>query len=145
VYLTLALAKEMLNAHIPDGVLKALKPERMDPHIYSWSKHHVLQGVSDSLPLSPFFWKIWVSDSFIEKCSAVYRLLFPPKEFMWEKYPASSQGTLQQIMYYIMRIWEHLSLYSGILWKILRGNRHLRLQIQQQRKLHMIRQWLISK
>lgn len=145
VYLTLALAQEMLNVQIPDSVLKTLKPVQMDPHIYSWSKYHILQGVADSPLISPFFWKIWISGSLREKCSAVYRLLFPPKEFMWQKYPAASQGTLQKMMYYIMRIRGHFFIYSSILWKILSGDRQVRLRIQQQQKLHKIRQWLISK
>ncbi len=48
-------------------------------------------------------------------------------------------------MFLIIRLNEHLLLYSGIVWKILSGNRHVRLQIQQQRKLNTIRQWLRAK
>ena len=144
-YGTFAVAEEMLAVGVPGDVLETLKPVPMDPQIYSWIQHQIFQGASDSIRVSPFFWKLWTPGSCNDKIAALRRLVFPPTEFLWQKYPGASVGYFKRIMTYMIRLNEHLLLYSGIVWKILSGNRHVRLQIQQQRKLNTIRQWLRAK
>ncbi len=74
--------------------------------------------------------------------SALFRLVFPSKEFLWQKYPSASLEPFNKIVFYMVRLKEHLLLYSGIIWKIASGNRQVRLYIQQQQTLNIIRQWV---
>ncbi|WPD24686.1 MAG: nucleotidyltransferase family protein [Candidatus Electrothrix scaldis] len=94
VYLSLHLAKSLLNADIPQWVLEALKPDKPDNQAIIWAKEQIF-ATSDKEVIYPkellHFWK---KKSSLQKISILLERTFPPRKELAQMYyisPASSR------------------------------------------------------
>ena len=143
VYLTFALAKDMLDAPICDDFLERIRPDNFDPQIKILAIEHMLGDAVQEVSLSPYFWELWSPGTFKEKMILLRYLLFPPAEFISQKYPASFRS-FRNYVYYVVRLKDHVLLYTRILWRMLRGDAQIKTLMEQERKNMTMRKWLAS-
>jgi len=145
VYLSLDLARELLDAPIPSRVLETLEPKTQEPHLKSWAIAQMRNLEADySTALSPLFWELWNrSHSMREKISLLRRLVLPSPEFVSQKFPAS-YGSSQNYLHYWTRLEKRLGPYIIAAWGISVGDEAQRKRLAFQQQVNAMRQWLMS-
>jgi hypothetical protein len=144
VYLTLLLARDIVGARVPDAVIEALTPDRFDPNITEWALEQIFQEMGDKMTLSPYFWRLWKPGSLREKSVSFRRLLFPPPEFVSQKYPAPF-GSLRNYLYYLVRLKDHFMPYTRALWRILLHDDEMTSQVKRQNRNLTMKERLLSR
>jgi len=143
VFLTLLLARDLVRAQVPDDVLKELKPEEFNSEHKGWAIKQLFQKKKNDPSLSPYFWKIWRTDSFLKKWFLFFKLIIPSKEFLSQKYP-SSINTKYRVYYYMARIVAHFRRYLSVSWRIVtREESTMRLVREKNHTFTMI-EWISS-
>jgi len=143
VYLTLLLARELLNAHVPDSLLKMLRPEDLDPSVRDWALDQIFWSRGSSLSLSPYFWQLWQPCSLREKTAHFLKLIYPPREYVSREYPAP-YGSSRNYFYYLVRVKDHFSRYVRAVWRMVIRDEKMLSLAERQRKNSAIMEWLSS-
>lgn len=118
-YLTLRLARELVGAAVPAGVLKALEPDDLDPGILTWARDQLLTHRGSTLPLNSELVRIWEADGLRGKVANFLKFTFPSREVMATKYPASPSSK-RIYLYYPVRLVDVLLRYGRTAWRLLR-------------------------
>ncbi len=145
VYLSLDLARELLDVPIPSRVLETLEPKTQEPHLKSWAIAQMRNLQADySTALSPLFWELWNrSHDVREKISLLRRLVLPSPEFVSQKFPAS-YGSPQNYLHYWTRLKKRLGPYIITVWGIGVGDETQRNRLAFQQQVNAMRQWLMG-
>ena len=143
VYLTLLLARDLLNAEVPDQVLEVLRQDDLDPRVKTWAMEQIFNHSGDSLNLSPHFSLLWNSGTFREKAAHFLKLVIPSTEFISQKYPAPHRS-IKNYLYYLVRLKNHLSRYCRATWGILVRDEEMRRLVREQNRNLAMREWLSS-
>ena len=118
-YLTLRLARELVGADVPAGVLKALEPDDLDPGFVTWARDRLLTRRGSTLPLSSNLVHIWEADGMRDKVVNFLKFTFPSREAMATMYPASPSSK-RIYLYYPVRLVDVLLRYTRTAWRLLR-------------------------
>ncbi len=143
VYLTLLLARDVIDAQIPHDVMENLKPDGFDQQLREWALEQIFQETNDTLSLSPYFWQLWGPSPLREKLASLRKLLFPPPEFVSQKYPVSF-GSLRNYLYYFVRLKDQFMPYIRALWQILVRDKEMRLLVNRQNRNIVMREQLLK-
>jgi len=103
VYITLLMARDLLDAPVPDGFLDNLKPKDFSSELASLARAKIIAGNEESSPLSPNLTLLWGGKPLRKKVAAYFRRLFPGREHMVQMYPAASGG-MKLYFYYGVRM-----------------------------------------
>lgn len=118
VFLTFLLAKTFTGAMIPGDVLENLKSASFREEYTEWAIDQIFHQNKDEPSLSPYFWQIWKTDSWITKGILFLKLMMPEREFLSQKYPSSIHSKTN-LLYYVVRMKDHLHRYAGFFWRVM--------------------------
>ena len=144
VFVTFSFAHNMVEAQIPDHVLDNMRSEQLTPHMHTWVMEQMMSEPLETISYSPYFWQLFAPGSFRGKLKSLTHLVFPPAEFVSQKYPASFRSW-RNYVYYLIRLKEHIWHYASALWLIVRRDPVMLTLLKQQRRNITMRNWLLSK
>lgn len=144
VYLTLLLARDLAGAMVPEDVLVRTKPENFDRSYTEWAIAQIFSDrEEEDLSLSPYFWKLWQTNSLKKKCAFFMKLIFPDKEFLFQKYPVPEK-TGRKFYSYLLRIQRHFSRYFVIFWRIIARDKSTLKMIREKRQTYFMMEWIAA-
>jgi hypothetical protein len=111
IYLTLSLARELLEADVPVEVLEGLKPDGFDPKIIAMIKDQVFRfrdAIAEAPPFSTHLGQLCEDGSLKDKFLLLLKRIFPSPKFIAKEYSLSPRS-LRVYFYYPMR-WKDLLL-----------------------------------
>lgn len=143
VYLALRLAKELLNASVPEDLLKTLRPDDFaEPYLVS-ARALIFEKIRDSEAL--FFTtnlaRLWGPGRFSEKAAIFLKRVFPPPELMARIYPVTADS-LKVYFYYPKRIKDILQGHSRQVWRLLVRDERMTALAERKNKLAPLMDWL---
>jgi hypothetical protein len=143
VYLTLLLARDIIGARVPDDFIEELRSNRFDPQLKTWAMQKIFHEPSGESSLSLYFWQLWEPGPFREKLIAFRKLLFPSPESLTRRYPVSL-GSIQNYLYYFVRLKDHVIPYVHALWRLLSRDKEMILESKQQNRDIAMREKLLK-
>ena len=105
VYLTLHVAKELIDADVPESALQALKAKQFDAALIDWAKEQIytLSGeLTDPSSMSPRLAQFWGSRSLTGKVKQLLRVAFPPPGDIARAYNLASDSLRLYFFYPIV-------------------------------------------
>ena len=142
-YLTLHLARELLEAAVPDEVLDTLKPDGFDLQLVAWAKEQIFADESDSPSLSPNLAQFWGPKRLQDKVILFLKSAFPSPEIMARMYPAPPDSP-RIYLYYPVRLKDLLLRYGYAAWRLLRRDEEMVMLVERENKKTALRDWLAS-
>jgi hypothetical protein len=133
VYLTLYLAQELFGDLAPADVLSKLRPEDFNPQILSLARGRVLDRSSPA-SLHPDLVGLWGTRPLNTRLTPFLSSLFPPREYIAQKYLLSPDSN-KVFLYYLIRLKDLFRQYGGQLWKMARREKNAVAQISQENTL----------
>ena len=138
VYLALRLARDLVGAAVPDGVLRSLQPDGFDEGILADAREQLFADRQVTGSPSPDFARMWGSQGLGDKARTLLRSLFPPARIMSAMYPPPPDSP-RLYLYYGVRFKDLLVRYLGVLWRLVRGDEEVVSLIERRNAL---REWL---
>jgi len=140
VYLALYLARELIHTPISPAVLEALQPTDFNAQIDQLAREHVFIS-NKPLLIHPDLAGLWGDRSLKARLTPFLNSLFPPREFIAQKYQLST--TSKKISwYYFVRLGELFRQYGEQVWQIVRGDENAKAFIRQENALS---DWCLSR
>lgn len=126
IYLTLLLARKLLEAAVPDDVLKSLEPDDFDARLITWAENRIFAGAdarSDTpSAISDGFGQLWASRRFSGKVLILLKLCFPASSVLRRKYGLPS-GSWRVYLYYPLHVGDFILRHGRTVWLMLRHDR----------------------
>jgi len=126
VYLTLLLARKLLEAAVPDEVLKGLEPDDFDARLITWAENRIFAGAdaSSDTPsaISDGFGQLWASRKFSGKVLILLKLCFPASSVICRKYRLPP-GSRRAYLYYPLHVGDFILRHGRTVWLMLRHDR----------------------
>jgi Uncharacterised nucleotidyltransferase len=138
-YLELSLARELLDAPIPESFLKELKPGNFDNAIIEWSRERVL-GYGESSPFSrDLLQLVWRGYAFNDRLRALQNVFSPSAVGREPFYPSASERIY---LGYPRRIKYLLTRYGPVVWRLLSGDQKIRAAAEREDNQLRLMKWL---
>jgi hypothetical protein len=142
IELSLFLAKELLDADVPDTIFPTPQTDHFDSH-GQWALCQIFNGSADGDLLSPFFCFLWRPVSMRQKAVHLLKFMFPPSEHVSARFDTPHRSH-KNYMSYITRVKEHFGDYARATWKILTRDPEIVGQVKQQNQNTAMREWFSS-
>jgi len=143
VHVTLFLAKDLLDANIPNGLFSTLKPVDFDLHLATEFRERIFEAES-SLPSIPAYLSLLYSPKqLLDKLGLLLKRIFRSTEEMARIYPVS-QHSLLTYLFYPVRIFQLSFKHSRIAWRLLGRYEEMVTSAEQENKKIALREWLAS-
>ena len=149
VYLTFRLAKELLGAILPDGLIEALKPCDFDERFIALAREQIFSkrmGTEHILSLSPDIAKFWRSKRLRDKAAAfliILKEVFPAREVLAREYPPPSDSG-RIYFYYAIHFKDILQRHGRNVWRLLRGDEEMQAFAKRECDIATLEDWLMS-
>ena len=143
VYLTLYLARELLEASVPDGVLDTLKPDGFDLQVVVGAREQIFADKSDFPSLSKNFAQLWGPKRLQNKAILFLKSAFPSPKVMARMYPAPPDSA-RIYFYYPVRLKDLLLRYGRAAWRLLRRDEEMVVLAERENRKTALRDWLAS-
>jgi hypothetical protein len=143
VYVALRLARELLEARVPDDVLASLVPRQFEPRLMALARAEVLSEESVVPSVSPRIAQLWASPALREKAVILLRSMFPPVRALARMYPAPNRAW-PVCFYYPVRWKQLLHLYGRSLVELMSGRDQTVSEAERQNERAALRSWLRS-
>ena len=141
VYLELSLARELLDAQIPQSILKDLKPMKFNVDVMTWTRERMLTN-SQSSPVFPELVELlWKGRGLKERWAVLQRILSPNVAATHCGYPSESK---RSYFYYPRRINYLFRQYGPVIWALLSGDPTVRAAAEKLDKQMRLTKWLSS-
>ncbi len=142
VYIALYLAKDWLAARVPEKVLAQFKPDDFNLGLVAKTIHVIAENINPKFGqnLAPL-WR--PNKPFRQKLSILLQRIFPPLDELAYIYNVP-ENSLRVYFYYPVRLKDTLIKYSGIAWRILRGDKEMQAVMTQENRIAMLRDWMKS-
>jgi hypothetical protein len=143
VYLALRLAVELLAAAVPEGLLQALRPDALDPHLVAWAREQTVTGPGPDLPQLHNLARVGQAAGLRDQVATFLRIVFPSPGALAAIYglpPASRRVFL----YYPVRLWDLVHKYGHVTWRLLRGEGEAVAAAGQEGRANALWEWLTS-
>jgi hypothetical protein len=142
VYLTLRLARELVDAEVPDEALDSLRPEGFDPQVIVWAKTQIFADGRENPPLSPNLARMWGSKRLWEKATLLLKRAVPSPKVMARMYPVPPDS--KWIYLYYPVLWRDLLWRNGrSAWGLLRHDDAMVGLAEQENQKTALREWLV--
>ena len=125
IYLTLYLAKSLLDADVPDDFLETYRPDSFTTKRATEIKEIIFNQAHSSISIV----KLYRSMSVIEKAKFFLRRIFLSPEELGEKYNLPSSFRLIYYYFYLVRLKDVLVKYSRTVWRIWRKDEKVKQQV----------------
>ena len=140
IYLILSLARNLVGAAVPSEPLELIKPLDLPETMMAIAEDRLLHGQDAAAALSNPFISLWGGKGLGEKFRMIGRSVFLSREAMAYLYPVQPDS-LWLYGYYLVRIKDLALRYGSPLWRLLRGDRELRVTVRQRDAL---REWMFK-
>jgi hypothetical protein len=141
VYLTLYLARELLQAAVPEETLASLKPDALDPQVVALAREFVFD------PQEPFavsaFAQLWTPRPLRQRVSALLKGAVPSMETLARMYPATT-GSWRLHWRYVQDLTSLTPRYIQYTWRMLRHDRRTMSQVARRNQGAPLLEWLAS-
>ncbi len=144
VYVALDLAREFLQAPVPDALFRALRPQDAEMSYVTIARQQLFasvespeQALADGSGLVEF----WMEGTLRGKLQRLREHFFPPREAMAIAYPASPHS-LQIWLYYPIHAVRLFRRHTRFTWELLRRDRRARSQVERQNEVNALHDWL---
>jgi hypothetical protein len=146
LYVNLWLAKELLQAPVPQGWLNTLQPAGLEPRHLAIARERVFASVDETdEELSPLskVGEVWAAGSLAHKLTLFWHSLFLPRREMALRYglPLDSPRIA---LFYPLRLKYLLQKYSRVIWRLLRGEHIMNRRAERLEQARLLRSWLLS-
>jgi hypothetical protein len=143
VYLTLYLARELLEAAVPDEVLDPLRPDGFELQVVAWAREQIFADRSDSPLLSPNLAQFWGPKRLPDKAILLLKSAFPSPEIMARMYPATPDSP-RIYFYYPVRLKDLLLRHGRAAWQMLRRDEEMMALVERENRKTALSDWLAS-
>lgn len=140
-YLTLLLARELMDVNVPERVLAALKPRDFEPQNLSWARKAIFSPLSQDEPVSGSFAEFWGADRYKHKMAILLENIFPPRDYMAKTYSVPSNAP-RILLYYPWRLIEFWMRYGRSLCKMWNPESEVHTGLEAEHSRILLRQWL---
>ncbi len=142
--LTFYLAKELVDAKVPEDYLKLFSTDKDNFEVISWAMTLMFDRTPPSCSrISPQFSLLWSEKSMANKVKYLFRLLFPATREMSTTFPVV-HGSSKNYLYYFVRLKKYFYYYCHLAWLAFRGDKETMQAIEDENKNIAIREWLRS-
>jgi len=142
-YLSLRLAKDLLNARVPDQILRTMEPDDLRPRFLAWAGDQMLRGQSRSLPPIGNLVRQREEQHLIERIISLLRTVFPSRRYMATLYSVpESSGRL--CLCYLLRLERLAQRYAGVGWRMLRREQAITEEIVREKRVGSLMDWFSS-
>ena len=139
LYLWLRLARDLLEAPIPDPFLAGLEPANFNRDVISWAKERILAS-RDSAEVSPDFVQLfWKGYSLKDRWAALRKTLSPRTVTA-----QGSAASIRTFLYYPLRIKHLLIRYAPVAWGLLTADQKITAAAQKEENQQRLTKWLSS-
>lgn len=142
-YITLLLAREMMDANVPEKVLAALKPMDFRSQNTSWARKAIFAPLSQDEPVSDKMAEFWGSDRYKHKVAVLFENLFPPRDHMARTYSVPSDA-LHILLYYPWRLIKLWMRYGRSLRRMWNPHSEAHTGLEAEHSRNLLRKWLES-
>lgn len=142
VYLTLHLARKLLEANIPDHVLRRLTPTELKHSFVVMSEAFTLGDIGDPFIFRKFG-SLWKNGRWQDKLKIVKSSALPGQKTMARLYPAS-QGNTRFSSYHVKRWKDLLRRFGPIVWQMLWRKKQMNDLVDDEKKRLRLKQWLAN-
>lgn len=139
VYLTLHLARKLLEANVPYHVLRRLTPKEPKHSFVTMSEAFTLGDIGDPFIFRKFG-SLWKNDRWQDKLLIVKNSALPAPKTMARLYPTSQGNT--RFSYYIKRWKDLLRRFGPIVWQMLWKKKQMKNLVDDEKKRLGLKQWL---
>ena len=122
VYLTLYLAKSLLDADVPDDFLDRIRPKSCTPQSVATAKEIIFSGLDKTVSINPYVAKVRVSKSAPKTAGLFLQRIFLSPATMSALYDISPDS-LRILLYYPVRLKDLLVRHSRTVWRIWRKDK----------------------
>jgi hypothetical protein len=127
IYISLLLARELLEAPVPDEVLDMLMPDYLDPQIVELAKTLVnsyKDVIGQASPSSSVLADLLGKRTLKEKMEIIKTNIFPAQDILAQKYSVPLHS-VRIYFYYLVRLKDILIKYSSSAWRLLFSKKEL--------------------
>lgn len=121
VTLCLRLARDLLDAPIPDGLPPAIDPDGLDDRMVNEALGAMFRKEADTVPVSPKLWQLFHFGTFSARLRMVVRLLFPSPQCIPRRF--GRLAALRSYLAYWDRLRRQLMLNQRAVWKMMAPRR----------------------
>jgi len=143
-YLALRLAREWLDAPVPEHLLSALGPPAADGPWIALAQELALRrplGTDDSLWMTPNVSHFLAGSTVRQKVAVLVDRLFPPRRELAKIYSAPDES-LRIYSYYPIRIKDLAMRWGRTIWRTLRGDEAVRATVEHANRKRALQAWL---
>jgi hypothetical protein len=146
IFLPLYLAKMLVSAQVPKNVIASLCPDTIPSEPVKWALSRMFSPKAyKNIPaLSPNFWALWASDSFLKKILSLRKLIYPDRNFIAQKYPTPPRS-LRTYIYYLIRMKDHLLLYLSAFARIIMNEPEMKRILEKERCNIRMQSWMTDR
>lgn len=144
VYIVLYLARDWLGAQVPSPVLDRFKPDDFNLELVANTKKIISIDAIHWVVYENNFGALWMPNKpYLEKLSIFLKKIFPPLKSLANIYKIP-ENSLRLYFYYPVHLKCILVKYSGMVWRMLRGDKKTRALMAQNRQVTMLKDWMKS-
>ena len=142
VVLTILLGHDLVGISLPSIIRRMAKGDGRLPKVRSWAIEKMFEE-QNTRNLSPYFFQMWNSPTLGQRMAAFRRVLFPPREFIFQTYHVPPRS-LKTYFYYLVRIKDRLGFYCMATLKILLREKEMLERLAEDRRDRQMQQWFIE-
>jgi hypothetical protein len=144
IYLTLYLTKELLDSPVPEEVLERLKPCEFDLSVVTSIKNQIFRyrdAVATASPVSANLAQLMGKSSVIDKGKLLVKSIFPPKEYIRQKYFVPDRSGWIYL-YYPVHFKNLAVRYGRSLWELYRRDKNIAYLAECENNQIQLEDWL---
>ena len=139
LYLWLRLARDLLEAPIPDTFLAGLEPVNFNRDVIAWAQERILAS-RNSVEVSPDFVQFVAKGGSLKDRWTVLRKILSPSSFA----PQNSAASFKNLLFYHLRIKELVTRYVPVVWGLITANQKITTATQKEANQQRLEKWLSS-
>jgi hypothetical protein len=147
VYVSLWLAKKLLDAPISENWLDSLKSQESDQRYLTLAENHLFASVekpdrASQASREPI--QAWSAKSMLDKLAIIFKRIFPPRQVMAMKYHVHP-NSLRIFLYYPVGLKGLLQKHGHLGWHLIRHEAQVHSRAEGQNEADGLRNWLFSR
>jgi hypothetical protein len=146
VYVNLRLAKDLLEAPLPEQWLRGLAPADLEGRYMQIARENLLaggEGLEADEPSWPRVVELWAARSWRRKALLFWKRLSLPRALLAVKYGVRADS-LRVWLYYPVRLKDLLLRDSATGWRLVRGDAALRNKAAKQEQANLLKRWMFT-
>jgi hypothetical protein len=144
VYVILRLAQELLGVAVPADWLASIQPAGFEERYLILARQNIFKSnFNESIASSSNVFRLWDRIGFGRKVLLIRDSLLPSRKTMAGMYPAPA-NSWRIYLYYPVRWKDVLMRYSGLLWRLSRGDSKTQSEVVRNNQVSNLLEWLMS-